>query len=307
MKGKSSNMVSKLQLFTLLNMSEQAVRECLSGIVREAAQQAVVPSFKHLNGDIDVSFKSNNDIVTEADVDMQQRINDALNEIWPDIPVLGEEQAAAVQQAILQTGSGAFWVLDPIDGTSNFAFGIPYFCTSLSLVYEHQVQLGLVYDPIRDECFFATRQGGASLNGEILDSTALNVPAKLENVMALVDFKRLSPVLATALASTPPYRSQRSFGASALDWCWIAANRCQLYLHGGQKLWDYSAGWLILKEAGGESSSFDGTPVFKPALASRNVLAASHPVLFKQWQQWLSPFVTSKTGQNSGVRIFDPG
>lgn len=162
MKGKSSNMVSKLQLFTLLNMSEQAVRECLSGIVREAAQQAVVPSFKHLNGDIDVSFKSNNDIVTEADVDMQQRINDALNEIWPDIPVLGEEQAAAVQQAILQTGSGAFWVLDPIDGTSNFAFGIPYFCTSLSLVYEHQVQLGLVYDPIRDECFFATRQGGAS-------------------------------------------------------------------------------------------------------------------------------------------------
>ncbi|MGF1767418.1 inositol monophosphatase [Enterovibrio makurazakiensis] len=308
MKGDTSQMIAKLHLYTLLKMTDNTVLAVLYGIIRQASKQSILPRF---NGSAvnDINYKANMDIVTDADNEMQSSIIDGLHRNWPHISVLGEEQSHLMQHAVMSNDKQAFWVLDPIDGTSNFAFGIPYFCISLSLIYQGVVRLGLVYDPMRDECFFASHGAGAWFNGNRLHSRELKAKADLKHAMALIDFKRLPMALSAGLASRPPYRSQRSFGASALDWCWIAANRCQLYLHGDQKLWDYSAGQLILREAGGMSCAFDGSSVFNNSLQSRTVIGASHPFLFEQWREWLSPYLHSFDSpmKRGDVRLIDPG
>jgi myo-inositol-1(or 4)-monophosphatase len=176
-------------------------------------------------------------------------------------------------------------VLDPLDGTSNFAAGIPCFSVSLALLRQGRCALGLVYDPLRDECFRAVRGGGAFLNGARLGPR--DTARSLDRAIAAVDFKRLPPDLAAHLAARPPYASQRSFGSVALDWCWVAAGRFHIYLHGKQFLWDYAAGHLILDEAGGRSSTLAGGEVFALSVDPSSAVAGLSPALFEQWFAWL--------------------
>jgi myo-inositol-1(or 4)-monophosphatase len=189
------------------------------------------------------------------------------------------------QERVLAAG-GAVWCLDPLDGTSNFVAGIPYFSISLALLRAGEPVLGIVYDPIRDECFTAERGRGAWLDGKRLAGYAAGVG--LERSIAVIDFKRLTPALRRRLAERPPYASHRNFGSSALEWAWLAAGRGHVYLHGGQKLWDYAAGSLILAEAGGHSSTLHGEPVYIPAVMSRSVVASLHKELFDAWSAWLN-------------------
>ncbi|USH04024.1 inositol monophosphatase [Grimontia kaedaensis] len=275
-----------------LKIRESDLQSLLFDIVRSAAFKAILPLYQRGLTNSDIGYKDNNDIVTAADTEMQSRLIDAFSRYWPNIGVLSEEQPIEIQCTVFNDKKRPYWVLDPIDGTSNFAFGIPYFCTSLALIFEGEIRVGLVYDPIRDECFYASQGNGTTLNGVKLPGVAqLNQSdseTDFKSAIAMVDFKRLPQTLAAELAAKPPYRSQRSFGASALDWCWIAANRCQLYLHGEQKLWDYAAGSLILSEAGGMSSSYDGSNVFNQSMQARSVIAATQPAQFEQWQQHIS-------------------
>src|SRR5690606_37453944 len=94
--------------------------------------------------------------------------------------------------------------------------------------------------------------------------------------------------LARELGACPPYGSQRNFGACSLEWCWLAAARFHIYLHGGQKLWDYAAGSLVLKEAGAPAATLTGEEVFALDLAPRSVVAAIDPETFAKWQKWLA-------------------
>jgi len=103
---------------------------------------------------------------------------------------------------------------------------------------------------------------------------------------ACIDFKRLPPQLAARIAATPPYSSQRSIGSVALDWCWVAAGRFHLYLHGRQRLWDYAAGSLVLAEAGGYADTLDGT-LAPPTLAPRSAVCAADRGLFEEWCRYL--------------------
>jgi myo-inositol-1(or 4)-monophosphatase len=108
--------------------------------------------------------------------------------------------------------------------------------------------------------------------------------------MAMVDLKRLPAVLVRAFAQRSPYRSQRSFGSVALDWCWVASGRCQVYLHGGQKLWDYAAGQLILAESGAVGGLLDdyaGQWLGSFSLKPRIAIAATHPGLLAEWRNWI--------------------
>ena len=109
--------------------------------------------------------------------------------------------------------------------------------------------------------------------------------------MAMVDLKRLPDPLIRTIAKGAPYRSQRSFGSVALDWCWVAGGRCQVYLHGGQKLWDYAAGSLVMSEsgaAGGLLSDYDGDWLTDFSLAPCIAVAATHEELLQQWLSWIS-------------------
>lgn len=255
--------------------------EKLTAILQSAAQEELLPRFAR----VEREFKGDGSIVTEADTAMQRRLSEALAKNWPQIPLLGEEMSSEEQQALLNTCEQGLWLLDPLDGTSNFAAGIPYFCISLALIRGGEVVLGIVYDPLREECFAAEKGRGATLNGQVLQVSEHCPP--ISRSMGLIDFKRLDGELAIRLATQPPYSSQRSFGSGALDWCMIATGRCHLYLHGGQKLWDYAAGQLILTESGGQSSTLQKEPVLSLHLRPRSVVAATNHDLFHTWREWL--------------------
>jgi myo-inositol-1(or 4)-monophosphatase len=247
--------------------------------VRQAAAEEILPRFRHTRRD----YKPDGSVVTEADLAVQERLGRELAALYPNIGLLGEEMPPARQQALVNEAGGPFWCLDPVDGTSNFAAGLPFFSISLALLQGHEPVLGIVYDPTRDECFTAIKGQGAWLNGERLRCVSQDVP--LNRCLAMVDFKRLDKALIIGLATRPPYSSLRYTGSGALEWCWLAASRFQLYLHGRQKLWDYAAGALILAEAGGVFATLEGEPVFAPGVLTRSVVAAPDARLFAAWRQ----------------------
>ncbi len=252
--------------------------EQLKTLVMAAAHQHLLPRF----GQTTRYFKGDGSIVTQADHAIQGALITALNKQWPKIPVLGEEMSSKQQQKLLDESRDGLWILDPLDGTSNFASGIPCFAVSLALLCDGKIRLGIIYDPLRKECFSAIHGQGAWLNDDPLHPVNTTLP--LEKCMAQIDFKRLPTTLAVRLVSEMPYSSQRSFGSGVLDWCWLAMGRVQLYLHGQQKLWDIAAGQLILTEAGGHAMTLEGEAVFRSSLEPRSIVAAAGREQFEAWR-----------------------
>ncbi|HIA08362.1 MAG TPA: inositol monophosphatase [Chromatiaceae bacterium] len=253
----------------------------LLDIVRRATQQELLPRF----GKIQRDYKSDRSIVTEADLAMQHGIRLELASRWDGFPMLGEEMPLQAQQALITNSTDGLWVVDPIDGTSNFAAGIPYWAVSVAWFHGGVAKLGLVYDPVRDEAFSAGLGQGARLNGQLIEPSLS--PEQLSQTIAAIDFKRLPPALATRLVQDNPYSSQRSFGSVALDWCWLAANRFHIYLHGKQNIWDYAAGNLIFSEAGGYATTLEGDLVPIASVEPRSAMGALDYELFKQWSNYL--------------------
>lgn len=252
----------------------------VQSLVVASARTELLPRLAHVAR----QTKADGSVVTEADLAMQANLTAQLQARWPHIRLLGEEMSTA-EQARLFDDPRPLWCLDPLDGTSNYASGIPFFAVSLALIQQGRVVLGVVYDPLRDECFSASEDRAASLNGEPLRLGPSDLG--LQQSIAIVDFKRLPPALSAHLVTATPYASQRSFGAAALDWCWLAAGRGHLYLHGRQNLWDYAAGHFIFQRAGGHAATLHGEPVFAPALQGRSAVAAVDGELFRAWQAWL--------------------
>jgi myo-inositol-1(or 4)-monophosphatase len=253
----------------------------LEGHVVHAAREELLSRFNAVTH----SYKDDGSLLTEADLVMDRRLRRELAERWPEVAFLSEEMSAQDQRRLLQESDRALWCLDPLDGTNNFAAGLPAFTVSLALIHRGEPRLGVIYDPIRDEAFRAIRGGGAWLNGEPL--MARRPHRALRHAMALIDLKRLDTQLAVRLIRQRPFGSQRNFGSCALEWAWLAAGRAHLCLHGGQKLWDYAAGALILSEAGGRSCTLEGEPVFRADLSPRSVVSSLDQELFGAWCDWL--------------------
>lgn len=254
----------------------------LHELLQRAAQRDLLPRFNAC----EAYLKADRSVITEADFALQEYLREELAHAWPDYDFLGEEMPAQEQSQRLQTSRAGLWCVDPLDGTNNFAAGIPFFTISLALLIEGEAVLGLVYDPLREECFMAQRGQGAWMNGTRLHPVEHNTT--LSHSIAVVDFKRLDPQLAGRLAQRQPYRSQRNFGSVALEWAWLAAGRVHVYLHGGQNLWDYAAGHLILTEAGGQAATLNDRVFFHNGLQPCSVVAALEPLLFQAWKDWVS-------------------
>lgn len=258
--------------------------ESLCRLLRTAAETEIMPRLRNASS----QRKADGSLVTAADLGTQRYVMEALTRLYPETPVLGEEMGADEQARLLSDARTGVWCLDPLDGTTNFACGFPFFGISLALLKGPDAELGVIYDPVRDECFCAERGLGAWLDGEPLHLTS--EAAALGQCLALVDLKRLPEDQLRRLGGNAPYRSQRNLGSVALDWCWLAAGRAQLYLHGGQKLWDYSAGRLIAAETGVACRLFSTkgtTPPSGISLSPRMAVAAAHPGLLRQWLAWL--------------------
>ena len=262
-------------------MQQPELLDQLECLVSETTIQVFNRYFLHTTAE----FKNDGSIVTEADQEMQKVLSAELKQLDPDILMLGEEMTSQQQAAVIASDK-PYWCLDPLDGTNNFHHGVPLFAVSLALIKNRQVSLGLVYDPVRRECFSAAKDSGLRINGK--KPHPLPQPAALKQCLASVDFKRLQMPIKQRLLEQMPFKSQRNIGTCALEWAWLAAGRTQLLLHGGEKLWDYAAGTLLLEEAGGQSCTLDLQPIFNHTLESRSVVAASQAELHRLWKSFLT-------------------
>jgi len=249
-------------------------------IIRSASASNLAIYYEQSTAD----YKPDGSIVTEADLAMQQALTTALAEHFPAVAMLGEELCEDSQLEVINNCTD-YWCLDPLDGTTNFHATVPLFSVSLGLISQGEIKLGIVYDPNRDEFFGAIKGEGFWINGARV--ARHEQPRNLGSCIAFIDFKRLSDKTSTSLVLDTPYKSQRNIGTCALEWAWLAAGRVNLLLHGRERIWDYSAGVLLVQEAGGKCETFDAEPVFKQTLVPRSVIAASSPELFELWASWI--------------------
>ncbi|MDR2875257.1 MAG: inositol monophosphatase family protein [Methylobacillus sp.] len=249
----------------------------LVAVVKRIGDEVVLPRFSKVG----YTRKADGSVLTEVDLQAQEALREALTKI-ADCPLLGEEMTAEEQTRQWEAGREGLWCVDPVDGTSNFVSGIPYFAVSVAFMRRGKTRLGVVYAPALNEMFSAQSGQGAWLNGKKLP---LSAPARtLKEAIAGIDFKRLPLPLAAKLVGAPPYHSQRNLGSGALDWCYVASGQFDLYLHGGQFLWDYAAGCLMLQEAGGAMSTLFSADFWQGDVWRKSVVAASDDFLWKEWR-----------------------
>jgi myo-inositol-1(or 4)-monophosphatase len=192
------------------------------------------------------------DLVSDADRDSEALLLETLARERPDDAILGEETGAA------RGSSGLRWVLDPLDGTTNFLYGFPVWAVSIAVEDADGWVSAVVYDPTRDETFAATRGGGASLNGETITVSDSLVP---ESALVATGFSygaEARAVQASAVDSLlTRVRDVRRAGSAALDLAWVAAGRLDAYYEVPLKIWDRAAGELLVTEAGGVISQLE--------------------------------------------------
>lgn len=247
---------------------------------REVAADVLLAEFAPERGSRAVTRKADGTLLTPTDLAADQALRVRLAPLG--VPVLSEEQSPAERRAVRASAS-RYWLLDPLDGTSNFVAGLPFFALSLALVDAGRVVAGVTVDPWRDEAFHALRGEGLRRNGAPVTARRAP-PADLGDAIGLVDPKRLPPALRQRLfLEACPLHSMRNLGACALEWAWLAAGRADVYLHGGQAGWDSAVGHLLLTSAGGLASDFEGDDVWRPGDDKRSAIAARSPGLFEAW------------------------
>jgi myo-inositol-1(or 4)-monophosphatase len=232
----------------------------LAAEVAEAAARAggaVLSRFLREDGDLEVDYKdARANLVTAADRESQRAITETILAAFPDHAVDGEEGTAG------NMDSPAVWYVDPLDGTTNFTHGLPFFCVSVAFRSGDRTVAGAVYDPSRDEMFVGVPGGGATLNGTPIGVSDV---ARLGRALVVAQAQTVNPdeisaytILVERLMSVSG--GVRSLGSPALTLCAIAAGRLDAYCEYGMDAWDILAGQLILSEAGGTLTLFDGQP-----------------------------------------------
>ena len=193
-----------------------------------------------------VSFKRGVDIVTDVDLAAEKAVLDLLREEYPEFGILAEESKP------VESGSPFTWVVDPLDGTRNYANGVPHFCTVVALAYENEPIVGVTYDPVRNELFTAEKGKGAFLDGEPL-SVSENLELGQSLLCCDLGYVDEKAVLAIDLIRSlwSGIISLRLMGSSALGVAYAAAGRVDLYFHHSLSPWDIASGLLLVKEAGG--------------------------------------------------------
>jgi myo-inositol-1(or 4)-monophosphatase len=237
-------------------------------VAAEAVLKAGAIQRERYGKDFKIHHKGEIDLVTEVDRACEDAILEILRSRFPGDDYVTEETL------LERSGSSHLWFIDPLDGTTNFAHGYPFFCASVGLVIDGQVVVGAVFDPLRDELFTGERDRGAFLNGvplrvstatELLQSLLITgFPYDLHTDVAhrIRLFARFSQLA----------RGIRRDGAAALDLCYVGAGRADGFWEERLQPWDMMAGSLIVQEAGGAVSRFDGSPL---GLAADEVLATN--------------------------------
>jgi myo-inositol-1(or 4)-monophosphatase len=219
-----------------------------------------------------VRFKGEIDLVTEADLASEKVIIAALKRALPAVPVLAEESSPDYRHI----PAGPLWIVDPLDGTTNFAHGFPFFAVSIAYSVNRVSHAGVIYCPMQDELFLAWRGGGAWLNGRRL---AVSRRERLVESLVGTGFpyairENLDDVLDKLGKVLPQVRDLRRAGAAAVDLAYVAGGRLDAFWERQLKPWDTAAGYLLVEEAGGRVSDFGGGAwdPYRPELLASNSL-----------------------------------
>jgi myo-inositol-1(or 4)-monophosphatase len=223
----------------------------------EAVVRAGDVMMQRFGTEVRIDMKGAIDLVTEVDVAIEREFREGIAGRFPDHTVLGEEMGGADAAP-----EGPCWVFDPIDGTTNFAHGLPIFCSSLALEIDGVAQVAAVYDPSRRELFTAERGGGARLNGQPMHVSA---QATLLESVLVTGFPydvhaRVSEIVGLFAEFVGRARAVRRLGSAAIDLCYVAAGRLDGFWERDLNAWDIAGGALLVEEAGGRITNFHGEP-----------------------------------------------
>ncbi|MGB3468506.1 MAG: inositol monophosphatase family protein [Cyclobacteriaceae bacterium] len=202
----------------------------------------------------DVKYKGKNDLVSYVDTEAEKMIVSRLSEVLPEAGFITEEKTTT------KKGERYNWIIDPLDGTTNFIHGLPLYSTCIGLMDGEEVILGVVYEINKDECFYATRGNGAFCNGEPISVTRAS--AISESLFAtgfpIHNFEKLDQYLAILNALMKNAHGLRRMGSAAVDLAYVACGRCEAFFEYNLNPWDVAAGTLIVEEAGGTVTDFSG-------------------------------------------------
>ncbi len=260
----------------MLNIAIRAARKAGDIIARHADQI----------DQLTITKKSQNDFVSEVDRMAEQAIIQIIHKAYPEHAILAEESGASGDDEEYQ------WIIDPLDGTTNFLYGFPQFAVSIALRHKGRLTQGVVYDPLRQELFSASRGEGAQLNGRRLRVTkrkdlrgallGTGIPFRESQMGELFDsyFEMMKALI-------PGSAGIRRAGSAALDLAYVAAGRLDGFWELDLNIWDIAAGVLLIEEAGGMVSGISGRP---DHLHTGHVVAGN-PKVFKAMLQTIKPLV----------------
>jgi len=241
-------------------MSFPMAKEQFEFEAQEAAKIALLAGEKLRTGftkDIRISHKGSTDLVTEMDIASEHLIKKSLAQVFPQDNYLGEELGGC------SFDKGRVWVVDPLDGTTNYAHGLGIFAVSIALCIDGNPKAGVVYQPITNEIFMGWENGGAYRNNVKI---SVSKRATLKESLAVTGFPYsiedcLDSTLKRLRRMMIETRGIRRLGSAAMDLCYVAGGIFDLFWETGLKPWDIAAGIVILREAGGKTTDFSGNPI----------------------------------------------
>lgn len=248
-------------------------------IARQAGEYLISQKSKIVSGDIE--SKGHHDYVTYVDRNAENQIVDSLRVLLPEAGFLAEENHTE------KGSSGLVWIIDPLDGTTNFIHKLPFFSVSIALATQDDILLGVVYEPNNGECFSTYKGSHSQLNGDrICVSATLSMTESLVATgFPYSDFSRLEAYLIVLRNVIETSRGVRRLGSAALDLAYVACGRFDAFFEYGLKPWDVAAGSILVKNAGGYIADFSGDQRFlygKEILASNRFLSVELPGILKE-------------------------
>lgn len=231
-------------------------------------------------GHVGFREKRKSDLVTEADTEAQEVIRRILLGKYPNFAFLGEESSPEEKKMASEAGEGPKWIVDPLDGTTNFVHGVPFFCVSVALAEGDDILCGVLYNPILEELFTAAKGEGAFLNGERLKTSPVeDISGSLVSVGFPTDTNAKTPDLLAFLNVISVTQAIRRTGSAALNLGYVAVGRFDASWSFSTNPWDIAAGAILVTESGGTVTTPDGSPF---TFANSKILASSNERLHKQ-------------------------